>query len=94
MVAKPATKQTTYMEIFVKTPTIALDVEVGDTIDNAKAMIQDRAGIPSDQQRLTFAGQGLENERAMASKTITLDVDTSDTIEDAKANIHDKESIP
>ncbi|XP_077252139.1 polyubiquitin-like isoform X2 [Tasmannia lanceolata] len=65
------------MQIFVKIPTtgkkVTLDVMYGDSIQNIKAQIQEKEGIPIEQQTLIYAGISLEDNQTLRAYKIPME---------------------
>ncbi len=67
------------MQVFVKTltgKTISVDVEPDESVESLKAKIQEKEGVPIDQQRIIFDGKQLDSLKSLAD----YDIDDDSTL--------------
>ena len=67
------------MQVFVKTltgKTISVDVEPDESVESLKAKIQEKEGVPPDQQRIIFGGKQLDGLKSLSD----YDIDDDSTV--------------
>ena len=67
------------MMVMIKTltgATLVLELEPTDYISHVKAIIEDKEGVPQNEQRLIFSGLQLQDYRRLSDYHITMDGST------------------